>query len=291
MIFIISTLLFGCKKEEHKEAVAPSIQFVTETGFVYKDTLLKTADKFRIGIICKAGTYNITHYNYTFRNEKGKNPMDSGMNSIGFRWETVLSKGSSKTEIWSFYVRDREGNASDTIHITIKLDSNSVYGKIISVPEITLGAQDNTVDPEFYSLTTKQTYNAAQAYQNQNLIDLVYYYDPITGDNNSIASPGANIDSTLFTGSNAMKTWLIKNTTRFEYTTLTGTDFNASNNDSLILANTFPFASGKRKAKNLVAGNIYSFVTQNSQKGLFMVNNVSGTNAGSIKISLKIQDQ
>lgn len=284
-------MLFGCKKEEHKEAIAPSIRFVTESGFVFKDTLLKTADKFRIGIICKAGTYNITHYNYTFSNEKGKNAIDSGMNSTGFRWETALSKGSSKAETWSFYVRDREGNASDTIHITIKLDSNSVYGKIISVPEIILGAQDNTVDPEFYSLTTKQTYNAAKAYQNQNLIDLVYYYDPITGDNNSIASPGANIDSTLFTGSNAIKSWLIKNTTRFEYTTLTGTDFNASNNDSLILANTFPFASGKRKAKNLVAGNIYSFVTQNSQKGLFMVNNVSGTNAGSIKISLKIQDQ
>jgi hypothetical protein len=130
-----------------------------------------------------------------------------------------------------------------------------------------------------------------KAYQNQSLIDLVYYFDPITGDNNSIASPGANIDSTLFTGPWPIQSWPVKNTTRFESATISPVSFNSSINDSLILANTFPYASGKRKAKNLTAGNIYSFVSQTGIKGIFKVIDVSGTDAGSIKISLKIQDQ
>jgi len=277
--------------EENKAGIAPSIHFITDIGFVYKDTTFKTGDKFRIGIICKGISYNITYFNYTLTTEKGKNTVDSGMNSAGFRWETILIKGSSKTETWSFYVSDRESHSSDTIRVKITLDSNSVFGKIIFIPEVTLGAQSNTIYPGFYSLISRQTYTALKAYQNQSMIDLVYYYDPITGDDNSIASPGANIDTTLFTGPWPIKSWSVKNTTRFEFTTITPAEFNSSNNDSLILANTFPFASGKRKAKNLVNGNVYSFVSQTGKKGLFKVNDVIGTDTGSIKISFKIQDQ
>lgn len=292
VLFILIGLLFsGCNKEGNDNNIAPTIQFITDSGFVYKDTILKTGDKFKIGIICKGVSHNITYFNYILTNEKGKNSVDSGMNSTGFRWETTLIKGSSKSEIWSFFVRDRESNSSDTIRVKITLDSNSVYGKINFVPEVILGAQSNSVYPEFYSLITRQTYNAAPAFQNQSLIDLVYYYDPITGDNNSIASPGANIDSTLFTGPWPIQSWSVKNTTRFEFTTITSAVFNSSNNDSLILSNTFPYASGKRKAKNLIVGNIYSFVTQSGKKGIFKVNDVSGMDAGSIKLSLKIQDQ
>ena len=292
-VLLILTALFldGCKKEENKDAISPTIQFITDQGFIYKDTILKTGTQFKIGIICKSGTYNITHFNYTLTTNKGKNPVDSGMNNTGFRWENSFSMGTSKTELWSFYVSDRESNSSDTIHITITLDPNSVYGKIVFIPEVILGAQSNTVYPEFYSLTTQKTYDAVQANQNQSMIDLVYFYDSKSGDNNTIASPGSNIDSTLFSEPWPLKSWTVKNTTRFELTTITPVEYNACNNDSLILSNTFPYASGKRKAKNLVSGNIYSFVSQTGIKGLFKVNEVIGTDAGSIKVSLKLQDQ
>jgi hypothetical protein len=119
----------------------------------------------------------------------------------------------------------------------------------------------------------------------------VYYYDSKSGDNNTIASPGSNIDSTLFSDPWPLQSWTVKNTTRFEITTISSSEFNDCNNDSLILSNTFPYASGKRKAKNLVAGNIYSYVSQSGKKGIFKVNEVTGTEAGLINISLKQQDQ
>jgi hypothetical protein len=284
-------LLFGCKKEESKDEIHPTIKFITDSGFIFKDTQLKTGANFKIGIICKSGTYNITHFNYTLITEKGKNPVDSGMNNTGFRWEGSFSKGTSKNEIWSFYITDREGNVSDTIRVIISLDSNSVYGKIVTIPELILGAQSSTIYPEFYSLISLQTYNDAQAYQNQSIIDLVYFYDFKSGDNNTIASPGANIDSTLYTAPWPMSGWTIKNTTRFEITTISPAEFNDCKNDSLILAGTFPYASGKRKAKNLAKDHVYSFVSQTGIKGLFLVNDVIGTEAGSINISLKLQDQ
>jgi hypothetical protein len=288
---IILISFAGCRREESKAGIAPVIQFITDSGFIYTDTVLKTGTQFKIGIICKGISNKITCFNYRLTTEHGINSVDSGMNTPGFSWETILTKGSSKTEIWSFFVRDRESNSSDTIRLIISLDSNSVYGKIIDMPEIILGAQSSTVYPGFYSLITRQTYDDLKAYQNQSLIDLLYYFDPVSGDNHTLASPGANIDSTLFTKPWPLQNWTIKNTTRFEYSSVNPAEFNASKNDSLILANTFTYASGKRKAKNLASGNVYSFVSQNGKKGLFKVNDVNGTDSGYIKLSLKIQAQ
>jgi hypothetical protein len=284
LTYLIS--LSGCKEDESKAGIAPAIHFITDSGFVFKDTVLKTGSKFKIGIICKGISYNITYFNYSLLTEHGTNRVDSGMNSTGFRWETEISKGSSKTETWLFFVRDRESNSSDTIRFKITLDSNSVYGEIDTAPKLELGAQLYWING-FYSFGMHATCNLQQAYQLQSFIDLIYYYDTKNGENNTIASPGANIDTSVFTGPWAIQNWTVKNTTRFELTTVTTAQFDACLNDSLILSNTFPYASGKRKAKNLATGDVYAFVCQSGIKGLFKVNSVTGTTAGSVNISIK----
>jgi hypothetical protein len=161
------SILWGCKKEDNKAGIAPTIQFIADSGFVYKDTVFKIGAKFKIGIICKGGfhiTLLISIIRY--RSEKGKN--HCRFRHEFSRWFQMgrhfQIKGTFKTEIWSFYVSlTGKVNSSDTIYVTIKLDSNSVYRKNhIYVPELILGAQSNFVYPEFYSLITLQTYNAIQ---------------------------------------------------------------------------------------------------------------------------------
>jgi len=49
--------------------------------------------------------------------------------------------------------------------------------------------------------------------------------------------------------------------------------------------------SGKRKAKNLVAGKTFSFKTQDALFGIFRVIEVEGTNSGTIIIDIKVQDK
>ena len=197
----------------------------------------------------------------------------------------------ANNEKWSFYVRDRDGRKSNTLSILLQKDSNSVYGNISHLPEINFGAQNNNDYGSFFSLSNGQIYHQDDAFNLQSAINLVYYYDLIEEDENTIASPGANIDASFFPGQTGITNWTIRNTTRFELReNLIDSDFDQCQNDSLILHNTFEFASGKRKSKNLEDGNIYAFVTESGIKGLFIVHEVEGEEEGRIKISIKMQE-
>ena len=110
-------------------------------------------------------------------------------------------------------------------------------------------------------------------------------------DENTIASPGANIDSSIFPGPGGPGNWTVKNTARFLAPEgITGEDFSGASNDSLILFNAFEFDAGKRKAKKLQVGDIYSFVTDTEIRGMLIVNKVDGEATGYIECDIMIQN-
>ena len=161
----------------------------------------------------------------------------------------------------------------------------------LNIADIEFGAQGNTEKGQFYSLQKEKMMTQTEAYLDQGRIDLLYYYDTVDEDEHTIASPGANIDPSIFGGGDYSVTgWGTKNTARFIEANISEDEFFASTNDSLILANTFDFNSGKRKAKKLAAGKIFSFVTDTQLKGLFLVKDVQGEENGSIKIDVKLID-
>jgi len=49
-------------------------------------------------------------------------------------------------------------------------------------------------------------------------------------------------------------------------------------------------AEGKRKAKELETGDIYSFKTQDAKYGMFLVTEIFGSESGAIKMDIKIQE-
>ena len=69
----------------------------------------------------------------------------------------------------------------------------------------------------------------------------------------------------------------------------TESEFLNATNDSLLIA-VYGQAEGKRKAKNLQDGDIFSFKNEDGKVGLFKVNSVSGTDDGTINISIKVQE-
>jgi len=150
--------------------------------------------------------------------------------------------------------------------------------------------ENNTQTGSFYSILHDQVYFLPMAFLHQEDCDLLYYFDPIETDAHTIASPGANIDASVYNSNEAPMYWEIRRTIRFEkQSDLTEETFLQCTNDSLILARTFVFGTGKRKAKNLDTGHIYSFVSEAGQKGMFLVTALEGTESGSIQITLKIQ--
>jgi len=194
----------------------------------------------------------------------------------------------SKSEIWTFTVRDKNGKTA-SVYLKILADSSSQFGTVITIPSIVFGAQNNSNIGSFFDVKNNKIHHLAEAFNIQDSIELCYYYDFLQGENNVIASPGANIDASVYTGQYALTNWTIKHETRFIETTLTANDFNNIKNDSLLIA-LYNVPLAKRKAKNLAVGKIFSFKTSSGKFGIFKVISVNGTGGGTVEIEIKIQE-
>ncbi len=284
-------LFFACNKPE-PTFPNPSIWLETADGLVSHDSTLLLGAKVKIRIHANTNSdVALTHFNITCTLDSIITAFDTGIYDNEFVYSLNISKGMALNEKLQFYVRDRMGRKSDTISLNLKKDSASIFGDIHYFPSVHLGAQNNSEVGSFYSFNTEQSYFIPEAYLIQNEINLIYLYDLIETDANTIASPGANVDASLFGDEFGLANWTIRNTTRFELkSNLAETDFVNCQNDSLILSNTFVFSSGYRKAKNLVPGMIYAFVTETGQQGLFLLKQVEGQENGTVEFDIKMQD-
>jgi hypothetical protein len=286
IICIAAFLLTACHKEE-ETTNGPSIKLSIDSSYVYNDTAILIGSTFKVGIIAVSGDVNITNFMIKITTDSTQTYLDSGLNSASFNINKYLVKGVSQQETWTFIVRDKAGKSA-SLSIIISADSNSTYGPVITIPSITLGAQNHTTVGSFLDIKNVQVYNLTDAFGIQDSIEICYYYDLLQGENNVIASPNANIDASVYPGQYTLTNWTIRNETRYLKTTLTASDFSGISNDSLLIAS-YNTPLSKRKAKNLVAGDIYSFKTAKGKFGLFKVLNVNGTDSGTVEIMVKIQ--
>lgn len=285
ILIVILTTILGCEKEKTNYP-PPSIQFITDSGFVYNDTVLALGETFKIGIIADNPNVNLTNFIIRVESDEFETYLDSGMNTKNIHFERNIVKGIKELEKWIFIIRDKDGKSAE-ISFNVTKDSSSAYGNIFYFPSVEMGAQNNSIG-SFYSLIEDSVYTLNQAFENQDKIDICYYYDFIDTDENTIASPGANIDESVYPGANGLSNWTTRRTTRFKPAGITEAEFLNAHNDSLLIV-AYGQSEGKRKAKNLQTGNIFSFNNEDGKIGLFRVNSVSGMDAGTVNISIKVQ--
>lgn len=145
-------------------------------------------------------------------------------------------------------------------------------------PSITLGAQENTTVPGFYSVSLDKTYTMSQAADNAADVDIFCFYEAETGNNIALASPGSGITD-IFTGDDMPDNWTVKNTTYFFQTALTATQFEAVQNGDALIETSFDADNARRKAKDVLVGQVWAFRTQDGTYGLLNVTAVTqGTN-------------
>lgn len=285
VLLIIILFISACSKDDDVVA-PPSVILIQEAGYVSTDTTLAAGEEIRVKVKLEAGDLNITNFLIDVFTDEHQTYFDTGMNTSGLIWEGSFSRSLAPVEEWTFIVHDREGNSGSTT-LTINLDTSSSYQSLTAYPSLILGGQDNDQAGGCVSTTDGSIYfhtDAAADTLIQASIDLLYFY--IAGDENTIASPGANIDDGIFPVNPA--NWTIVNTTRYYKTGLAAEDFDTAVNDSIILAN-FNEGEAKRKAKNLDQDDIYTFKTQSGKLGIFLVNESEGTNTGFVNIDIKIQ--
>jgi len=284
VLFIVS--IFSCRKN-NDDGIGPTIAFKLDSGFVYKDDTILIGKTYNVGIIAQKGDVNITNFIIKVSNNSTTTYLDTGMNVSTLDINKTIIKGLAAKDTWTFIVRDKNGNSA-SVSFNIFADSSSVFGSIVTIPSIILGAQNNTSIGSFLDIKNKLVYNLDQAYAIQDSIEILYFYDAIQTDANTIASPNANIDASVFPGTSGLTNWTVKNETRYLQTSLSASDFESFYNDSILIA-TYNETLAKRKAKNLVAGDIYVFRTAKNKLGMFKVLNVTGTDAGTVEIKVKMQ--
>ncbi|MEA2106426.1 MAG: hypothetical protein U9P82_06860 [Bacteroidota bacterium] len=288
VLFILSFFIGSCEDENPTNHPDPAIQIVDHPDFVSGDTTIAPGEKFTVAIQAEYNGYDmLTNFIAKLNDERY---LDLGIYAETYRKEIEITKGLESVDNWEFIIRDRKGNFAHN-SLTITKDDNVEYGEIDVFKNIQLGAQNSPDYGSFFSLTDGSVYDLEGAYHNALYIDIVSYYDDFDKlDKWTMASPGANIGDEAFPGEYAISNWDTTHTTRYSAAPLTITveDFDAAQNDSLLLAHSFAFESGKRKAKDLAPGDIYSFV-RDKRTGMFKVIRTTGESSGNIIVDIIIQ--
>lgn len=268
----------SCSKSD-SYAGKPSIELIADEGFIAKDTAAYEADPLRFRVHCKYnGNQALTNL-IVARNDV--RVVDEGFYSKEFTKDIDFAKSSGDLDSIVFTIRDIEsGSVSTSIKVQKKAGSGG--GELKWYTNVTLDAQNAVGGKGFLSFANGLTYTKQDASAVSSTINLLYYYDSET-DANTIASPGANL-----TGIFDLTGWTINTTYFIPISGVTQAQFEAIT-DPVYVVGAYN-AVGKRKAKNLVAGSVYSFKDDNSGKyGIFRVYELVGTDSGKVVISIVMQ--
>ena len=284
IISIISAILFlsACKKEQLSD-IQPTIELKVASGFISEDTELGAGVQYKVGVIASAENgENLTNI---IIKSNGNTIFDNGYNAPSLAEEITLTKSNEASEKLTFIIRNK-ARMADSISITIK-KAEVGFGSIIKYSSVILGCNENSNIGNYYSLANNLVYTQSEAFNNQDVIDIIYFFDP-AGDENALGSPGANLTGIL-TGSDAPDNWTILPTTRYSRSPISikADEFDNALNDSLIIANLF--TDGGRKAKTLSTGQFWGFVNNENKYGIIKIEDVTGQSTGTLQFSLIMQ--
>ena len=285
-LFIVSLglLVLSCSKSE-KDFGPPTIELLSGDNIINSDTSAYVASTLNFKVHCKWNGENaLTNFIVT---NNGAHVIDEGMNIHEFEKSIDFAKSSADHDSIEFIIRDIQGNSAK-LALVVDKKTGSGGGELVKYSNISMDAQNSINGKGFLTFSDGTTFSLQDAYNIQGKINLLYYYDLTSTDANTIASPGANIDASIFTGTFGLSNWTTKNTTRFIKLSITQQQFEDIS-DPVYVVNTYT-AVGNRKAKNLVVGDVYSFKDESNGKyGIFRVYEVTGQDAGKVVISIVMQ--
>lgn len=283
IILILSIAILSCTRDESDNMNLPVLVLKADSIYVSSDTSIAEGSQIVIGIKAWADKGdNIC--NLLITSNDSLRLLDYGFNATQIDKDIIINKNSDSIQHIRITIRNSNGlSISKQIVLT---KNGSAYKPVIYYPQIILGGQSNLAVGSFCSLNNGLICNQNDAFQNQSLINLLYFYHPV--EFNTLASPGANLTG-IYQGLNSPEFWAIKNTTYFSRNTINIpiSSFDNAVNDSLIIANTF--TNGGRKAKGLAANQIWAFQTNLGKFGLIKIIEVNGQEDGTLKIAVKMQ--
>jgi hypothetical protein len=223
--------------------------------------------------------------------------MDTGMYNSNLNLNLIFYQNVETQATWVFTVMDKN-RMSSSISMVIYKDPNSTYGGIYYFPSITVGYQSNTMYGNFFDPYTGQVYSTDSATANQTKVNMLFYYELTnTPPCPVLSSPGEMDNGSLDaeTYYPCIANWTTRNYTAWDIsydngtnTPLTPSDFNAAENDSLLIVSYHP-VWGKMKFRYAYAGKIVPFQTTTGKFGLIYIIRADSSATGIMQLAVKIQ--
>ncbi len=171
-------------------------------------------------------------------------PENSGLTTGSGEYEVgeIVTINATANENYTFYnwtIGDTELSKEASFNYTIIKENVAITANFKKQYTVKIGAQSNTTIGAFYSISTNKVYTQAQAFEIQNSIDFLCFYEP--GKNElALSSPGARIKD-IYTGENAPTEWTTQNFTKFQApkSTITVAQFDQLNETDALIEESF----------------------------------------------------
>lgn len=283
-IFLVAALFqISCSCEKNNGNIGnPTIVIVDHNSG--DDTILVPGRSLNFRIECKSnGDEAITNFIAT---NNGIRIVDEGFFKQDYSKQLTFTKDTAAQNMLVFTIRDKSGKSASATYNINKAEGQA--GELLFIKDVMLGAQGSTSKGSFMNVKSGAIFTKSEASAIQANIHLLCYYSTVDSDEMVIASPGANVDATIY-GAGGPTDWTVKSTTRFVPITLSVDQFNAFTKvDELI--SLYSDVAGKRKAKNLAVGNAFSFKQEElGLYGVFIVKAVTGSVTGGVTVDMVIQ--
>lgn len=109
----MGVLCVGCEQEDDGPSVTPTIQFLTDAGYVFRNDTVATGDTARVGVVVQKGSEPLDRF-FVSVSYDGATAIvtDSlGIGSDQFEFEKrIVARDQPGTELWRFNVVERDGD-------------------------------------------------------------------------------------------------------------------------------------------------------------------------------------
>lgn len=293
LFLLLSLLMIGisaCKKDQ-TDSTPPLLQLHLGGAYISDSSVLAINDSITFSVHAEGLSSNLTYFKVDVVSDEGTSTIyDEGMNTPVFDAEKVFFKGIPERETFVITVMDYNRNTS-TASFTVFRDTLSGFGAILHFSNIVLGYQGNSTYGHYLDPTNGMVYSDANVTGHEQDVDIIVYYYLSSGQPSPTLVCPAQADAQ--TQYPSVAAWSVKNATLYDYHTsdydlVTVAQFDACNNDSLILAAYNP-AFVNQKCKYALSGKIIPFLLANGKKGLIKVQEADHSETGSMTLEIKIQ--
>jgi len=282
-VLLMGTLPFITSCGTDDEGTPPSIMFNAAPGYTTSDVTVPANTELKIGIIAGSTSAKLTNMKISQTVDGTQTTIhDSTFSSDTYNIDFGIKAPSQVLSVkFTFKITAADGESAEiSLSVTTTAGGIKTYNqKILGSYDAATGSSFASADGIVYSLTDAKT-NSAK-------IDWMYYY----GGAANLATLVAPVDasaSTVFSGPDGPANWTVRNDTKLAKVTLpAGVTWDNITTDAEII----PLATGltETKVNLLTVGQIVSFKTVTGKMGLIKIEVISGTTAGSITYSVKVQ--